>query len=74
MRRRVASIRNLSEQRVPDIRRLFVVRSTPMHDANELLDIVVKHNEPMMNGCIATKTSFQKQLGMMGSNLPSCWG
>ena len=44
MRRRGASIRNLSERRVSEICVLFAACSTIMHDTNELLDIYVTHD------------------------------
>ena len=44
MRRRVASIRNLSERRVSEICVLFATCSTAMYDTNELLDIYVTHD------------------------------
>ncbi len=65
MRRRVASIRNFAEVRVTEGR--------AEHDLNELLDIFVKHNQPMIHGCLATKSGLQKRRATMASNWQSCW-
>lgn len=59
MRRRVASIRNLSERRVSEICTLFAACSAVMHDTNALLDIYVTHDYPLIYDCLSTNSGFQ---------------